>query len=108
MLSHETSQVGVEELLGPEQSLRQIEPAEQESYAGLSFTATPAGVHLVMDGESIHALSGSDRFLIQAGPTQSLGAISRRLGIPLAELTALNPGLTAERQLGEWTLVRLH
>jgi hypothetical protein len=108
MISQETSRVGVEELVGPEQRLRQIEPAAEESYAGLYFTATPEGVHLVADGKSIAALSGSDRIAIQVAPTQSLAANSRRLGIPLDQLATLNPGLAGERRLAQWTSVRLH
>lgn len=107
MIAQETDTVSAEELVGPEESLREIEPVAGENYADIFFTVTSDGLQLVMDGTRVAVLSGRGQLHIQVGPTQSLPAISRRLQIPLRKLVELNPRLSAEKRLSEWTSVRL-
>ena len=107
MIAHETDTVSAEELVGPEESLRKIEPVAGEDYAGIFFTVTADGVQMVVGDTRIPLRSGRGQLRIQVGPTQSLAAISRRLQIPLGKLVELNPGLSAEKRISEWTSVRL-
>jgi hypothetical protein len=107
MIARETGEVGAEELLGPEESLRKIEPVAGENYADIFFTVTDDGVQIVMADTWVPLRAVRGQLRIQVGPTQSLAAISRRLKIPVRKLVELNPGLSAEKRISEWTSVRL-